>query len=122
MNLGNLLSEDFLGFVIESDGQRYIPYDRIIQSSVTYEVSHERRVFSRNIYDSLDFLSDIGGLTGALSPIWATIVFLFQYRGSYMYRMSQMLYDKVNNSSSTLWRQEDIHSEAELKAYTHKTI
>lgn len=39
----------------------------------------------------LDFLGDIGGLFGALGPLCASTVTLFQYRGSYMYLASTML-------------------------------
>ena len=45
---------------------------------------------SRRVYNSLDFLSDIGGLFGTLGPLCGIIVAIFQYRGSYLCLMDDM--------------------------------
>ena len=75
-------SEEF-SFDLTFEPIRILGYKNNFQNSITYEISLDQTVLSRKLYNFFDFLRDIGGLFSALGPIFATIVFIFQYRGSY---------------------------------------
>ena len=65
------------------------PYDfpspDTTQLAITYELSRDLNVIRRQVYGILDFLGDIGGLTGALRGLFAVVVLIFQYKVSLNY-------------------------------------
>ena len=67
-----------------------MPYDNLFLNALTFEISMSQIEFKRTVYSFLDFLSDLGGLFGVVSPFCALIVTLFQYRGSYLRLMKDM--------------------------------
>ena len=65
---------------------------------------------SRRVYNSLDLLSDIGGLFSTFSTLFAVIVAMFQYRGSYLRLMKDMGEAKENYKNSMTLRNKSIES------------
>ena len=63
-------------------------------NAVTFELSLSIEVHDRNVYSILDILSDLGGLYNALRIIFFFTVTFFQYRGSHMFILRDMLYSK----------------------------
>ena len=90
-NVGNLLIDNTVGFSSKISVSRILPYNNYMWNSITFELSRTRVEYTRTVYSSLDFLGDIGGLFGALGPIFAIGVKVLQYRGIYMFLMSDML-------------------------------
>ena len=45
------------------------------------------------MYTFLDFLSDVGGLFGALSPIFAVVIHTFTHKGAHLVLVLHMLVD-----------------------------
>ena len=88
-------------------------------NSITFELSRTQIEYTRRVYSTLDFLGDIGGLFGALGPMFFLGVKVLQYKGLYMFLMSDMLLndpklapkDKNRSKSpkSTLRRQEEMN-------------
>ncbi len=75
--VGGLMTELKKAFFVESDSNRLLPYKNAFQNAVTYEMSQTKRVFVRNVYTVLDIMGDLGGLFGALTPMFAIIVTMF---------------------------------------------
>ena len=65
------------GFTIERLSTREMPYNNLMMNAVTYEMSWDRHLHTRRVISLLDRLSAIGGLFGALTPIFACMVGLF---------------------------------------------
>lgn len=89
------LSGDVLGdrdniFKMEDKPTRILPYKNDIHNAVTYEMSHTKNIYQRQVYGVLDWLRDIGGLYGSLSAICIGIVFVFQFQGTNMFLMTEM--------------------------------
>ena len=88
-------------------------------NAITFELSRTQIEYTRRVYSTLDFLGDIGGLFGALGPMFFLGVKLLQFKGLYMFLMSDMLLndpklapqDKNGSKSpkSTLRRQEEMN-------------
>ena len=47
------------------------------------------------MYTFLEFLGDIGGLFGALSPIFAMVIHTFTHKGAFLTLVLQMLVDEL---------------------------
>lgn len=67
---------------------RFLPYKNIFWNAITYELSLTRHEVSLEVYSFIDFLSNIGGLVSALSPLGFFLVSIFHYRGVYPFIMS----------------------------------
>ena len=105
INIGNLLEDSDFGFDLETSSFRFLTYDNLMHTSLTFELSTTRIDYTRTIYSMFDFLGDIGGLHGALVPIFAGLVYMIQYRGTYMSLMQDMLFN--DPSLLTSKRKED---------------
>ena len=91
MNVGNLLIDYNVGVISEVSSHRILPYKNQFWNSITFELSRTQIEYTRVVYSSLDFLGDIGGLYGALLPFFSFCILMLQYRGAYMFIMSDML-------------------------------
>ena len=100
MDIGNLLEDNDDGFDLEKDSLRILPYDNYMHNSLTFELSRTRLDYTRTVYSVFDFLGDIGGFHGALVPTFAGLVYILQYRGSYMFLMQDMLFNDPSLTSS----------------------
>ena len=59
-------------FSILEQPARILPYENLFWNSITYEMSEQRKVYTRIDYGVLDWLSDIGGLFKVVH----TVIFL----------------------------------------------
>ena len=75
--VGGLMTEHKNAFFVESEANRLLPYNNMFKNAVTFELSQNKRVFVRNVYTVLDIMGDLGGLFGALTPLFAMIVAIF---------------------------------------------
>ena len=73
----SLQIDSIIVFKIDQDMTRVLPYGGTFQTAVTYELSHTRQVYYRQVYGLLDWLRDLGGLFSALSGISILIVLIF---------------------------------------------
>ena len=64
----NTENED--GWRIQRLPNRELPYINNWANAVTLEVSLDQEKYQRAIYSLLDYVSDLGGLFGAVSPIF----------------------------------------------------
>ena len=83
MNVAGLGVDDAYGFIVKSQPSRPMPYQDSWINSLTFEVSSDRQTYYRQVYSILDFFSDVGGLFGAVSPIFIVIVSLTNLWGQY---------------------------------------
>ena len=61
-----------------------------MQNSVTFEMNMTKKIYLRSVYSSLDFVSDIGGLFGALMPLFTAILTTFNFYASYQFIMHDL--------------------------------
>ena len=90
-NVGNLVVDETVGFHAKISGGRILPYTNRFWNSITYEMSLTRHAYSRTVYNSLDFLGDVGGLFGALGPLGAIFITMFEFKGVNIALMRSML-------------------------------
>ena len=69
---------------------RSIPYDNKMLLIVTYEMFLSKRIYYRSVYSSLDFISDIGGLFGAVSPLVMGLLTIMNFYASYQDLMNDL--------------------------------
>ena len=85
------LNDDYMGFSKDEESgffktsqpTRAMPYPNTFQNAITYEVSLDQRFYYRQVYTSLDFLSETGGLFTALSRLCLVIITGLNYFGSF---------------------------------------
>jgi len=86
----SLLTDEVKVFKLVQELTRVMPYKQPFQNAITYELSHTRHIYYRQVYGLLDWLRDLGGLFGAMSGISLSIVLIFQFQGGYMFVMSEL--------------------------------
>ena len=69
---------------------RSIPYDNTVLITITYEMFLSKIIFYRSVYSSLDFISDIGGLFGAVSPLVMGFLTTMNFYASYQGLMNDL--------------------------------
>ena len=62
---------------------RTMPYTNRMQNAITFEMNLSKKIFYRSVYSSLDFISDIGGLFGAIQPLALAVLLIFNFYASY---------------------------------------
>lgn len=77
LNVGNLLVDETSGFNILKSETRLLPYSNRMWNAITYEMSLTRQAYHRKVFNSLDFLSAVGGLFSALVPLGFVIITIF---------------------------------------------
>ena len=86
--------ENEKGFYSVRQPSRQIPYINNWKNAITIEMSMDRRVYSRKVYAVLDFVSDVGGLFGAISPICILILALVNFWSSYQFLMGDLFVER----------------------------
>ena len=71
-----------VGFFLERKAGRTIPYLTDWQTAITFEMNMDRHDYFRKVYNILDFISDVGGLYGAVSPICIIFLIIFNFWSS----------------------------------------
>ena len=83
-----LAIEDELGFVSTKEPARELPYANDFHNTVTLEMSFNHISYSRQVYGTLDFLADIGGLFAALKAPFLLVLSVFNFYSSYQFVMA----------------------------------
>ena len=52
-------------------------------NAITFEMSLDKTNYIRSVYNSLEYASDLGGLYGAVSPIFSGVLVFINFWGSY---------------------------------------
>ena len=66
-DLGGFVKEHATVFRTENIGLRPMEFDKFSHMGVVYEMDFDMRSFDRRVYTVLDWLSDVGGLSRAIS-------------------------------------------------------
>ena len=82
-NIGSVTEELEKGFSVNRAPNRELPYPNTWQNAITFEVDLDRVNYNRKVYSNLDYASDLGGLYGAIAPVFGGVVFLINFWGSY---------------------------------------
>ena len=77
---------------------RTLPYTNYMQNSVTFEMNMTKKIYLRSVYSSLDFVSDIGGLFGALMPLFKVILMILNFYASYQFIMHDLFTSRQSNN------------------------
>ena len=96
MNVAGLGVDETTGFLLKQQPSRSIPYKNNWQNSITFEMSMDRRDYFRNVYSILDFVSDLGGLYGAISPICVISLVILNFWSGYQFLMSDLFVGGVS--------------------------
>ena len=64
-------------------------------NAVTFEMSPNKRIFSRSVFSFLDYLAELGGLYASLSSLVAFILFCLNYLSSYQFVMFELFAKRV---------------------------
>ena len=67
---------------------------------MTFELSLNQKQYFRRVYSLLDFLSDVGGLYGALSPFCMLLIVMVNFNNSYQYIMGDLFYQSNDDQST----------------------
>ena len=78
-NVAGLFTHFDSGFQYLQMPMRTLPYTNYMQNAVTFEMNLTKKMYYRSVYSSLDFISDIGGLFGALMPLFTAILTIFNF-------------------------------------------
>ena len=66
LDAGGFVTESNTVFRTENVGLRPMEFDKLSHMGVVYEMDFDMRSYDRRVYNILDWLSDVGGLSGAL--------------------------------------------------------
>ena len=83
-----LAKEEEIGFFSTTMTPREMQYTNDLWNAVTFEMSFMHRSYSRQVYGTLDFLADIGGLFAALKAPFLLVISLFNFYSSYQFVMA----------------------------------
>ena len=89
-NVAGLFTHFDSGFQYLQMPMRTLPYTNNMQNAVTFEMNLTKKMYYRSVYSSLDFISDIGGLFGALMPLFTAILTIFNFYASYQFIMHDL--------------------------------
>ena len=87
----NLEADIEKSFNIESTQVRNIPYNNLFWNTITYEMNQTRFFYKRYVYRFFDYLGEMGGIFGAIMPLFTFFLTIFQYRGTFMHLTSAMM-------------------------------
>ena len=77
-----------IGFTINKELTRNMPYPNTFQNAITFELSLDQESYYRTVYSFLDYLSELGGLFSALGRICLVIATSLNYFGSFQFVMA----------------------------------
>ena len=94
MSVASLDEELNDGHVIDQWPSRNMGYNNRIQNGVTYEISLTSKRYFRRVYSIMDFMSEMGGLFGAIGSIFLATIIGLNYFGSYQFLMAELFYSR----------------------------
>ena len=62
------------GFFSETSAKRDMPYNQPFQNAITYEMTLTEVQYTRTVYNTLEFISEMGGLFSAFSRFCLLII------------------------------------------------
>ena len=78
------------GFTLVRQPNRLYYSEKGWHNIISIEMSLDQKDYYRRVYSILDFFSDVGGLFGALSPIFMSILAVLNFHGSYQFLMDDL--------------------------------
>jgi len=109
-DIGGVAQEVHHGFTEEKSYARELSYRNLIHNAVTFEMSMNLSHYYRQVYSFLDFFSEVGGLLGALRPIFLSILTAFHFHGGYQFLTAHLFRNgsqsnrRSNTETSTGYR------------------
>ena len=89
-NIAGLFTIFDAGFQLLKMPTRTIPYDNTMLTTITFEMFLSKRIYYRSVYSSLDFISDIGGLFGAVSPLVMGFLTIMNFYAGYQFLLNDL--------------------------------
>ena len=77
-------------FKPNQNGMRPMEFDNLHWFGVTYEMSLNKDHYTRTVYSSLDWLSDIGGISTAISAMFGLLIKVLMYQEVDFYLISKL--------------------------------
>ena len=71
-------------------------YENGFMNAMTFELSPNKRIFSRSVFSFLDYVAELGGLFASLSSLFAFILFIFNYLSVDQFVMSELFAERVD--------------------------
>ena len=81
-------------FTVRPGAFRLYDFDDDVQFAINYEFNRDLSLIRRKVYGILDFLSDMGGLSGALKSLFALVILIFQWKAAINYVSNHTYYIK----------------------------
>ena len=79
-------------FTVRPGAFRLYDFDDDVQFAINYEFNRDLSLIRRKVYGILDFLSDMGGLSGALKSLFALVILIFQWKAAINYVSNHTYY------------------------------
>ena len=105
----NFFTDIMEGFTVERSGRREMGYKNRYQNSITFEMSLKQIFYSRNVYNLLQVVTDLGGIVSAIRTLFLAIMIICNTFSSYQFVMTDLFVD----SSLTV-------SQQGSKSFTHR--
>ena len=76
----------------------------------------DRKDYTRKVYSILDFFSDVGGLFGAIRPIFTIVLGVISFWSSYQFLMGDLFVESYQESASPLSKSMSENNQRHLKS------
>ena len=91
--VSGLLEERDSGFYLRQQPHREIPFvARSWHNALTIELSLDKEVYSRSVYNGLDYASDLGGLFSAVYFVFRLTLDVVNLYSSYQFVMGDVFH------------------------------
>ena len=94
-DLGGFVKEHATVFRTENIGLRPMEFDKFSHMGVVYEMDFDMRSFDRRVYTVLDWLSDVGGLSRAISAGFGMIYGLLTFNSMQWFLVEKIFKRKL---------------------------
>ena len=115
-SVAGIEDEESEGFYLTRQPSRPLPYKNNWQNSITFELSMDRKDYTRKVYSILDFFSDVGGLFGAIRPIFTIVLGVISFWSSYQFLMGDLFVESNQESASPLSKSMSENNQRHLKS------
>ena len=94
--VSGLLEERDSGFYLRQQPHREIPFANTWHNALTIEVSLDKEVYSRTVYNGLDYASDLGGLFSAVYFVFRLTLDVVNLYSSYQFVMGDVFHKQAS--------------------------